>query len=159
MTYDLDAIESDCVSLGIVCHRVASDQIDLVLAADCILQFSNQASEGDTMVGFSDTPWHSHDKLMVMTGDSTCIECSELDIVRLIASGDLVIVSQIMNGQLTDRWLAHKAEPLDLQHIEAGEELRINTWHNKTDAGNGSYGICRVIDASRSPWLRVPCNR
>ena len=22
---------------------------------------------------------------------------------------------------------------------------------NKTDAGNGSYGICRVIDASRSP--------
>lgn len=23
--------------------------------------------------------------------------------------------------------------------------------NNKTDAGNGSYGICRVIDASRSP--------
>ena len=22
---------------------------------------------------------------------------------------------------------------------------------NKTDAGNGSYGICRVIDVSRSP--------
>jgi hypothetical protein len=22
---------------------------------------------------------------------------------------------------------------------------------NKTDAGNGSYGICRVIDPSRSP--------
>jgi hypothetical protein len=22
---------------------------------------------------------------------------------------------------------------------------------NKTDAGNGSYGICRVIDAFRSP--------
>ena len=22
---------------------------------------------------------------------------------------------------------------------------------NKTDAGNGSYGICRVIDASSSP--------
>jgi hypothetical protein len=22
---------------------------------------------------------------------------------------------------------------------------------NKTDAGNGSYGTCRVIDASRSP--------
>ena len=26
-----------------------------------------------------------------------------------------------------------------------------NTRPNKTDAGNGSYGICRVIDASRSP--------
>jgi hypothetical protein len=22
---------------------------------------------------------------------------------------------------------------------------------NKTDAGNGSYGLCRVIDATRSP--------
>jgi hypothetical protein len=26
-----------------------------------------------------------------------------------------------------------------------------NQMPNKTDAGNGSYGICRVIDASRSP--------
>jgi len=26
-----------------------------------------------------------------------------------------------------------------------------STGANKTDAGNGSYGICRVIDASRSP--------
>jgi hypothetical protein len=24
---------------------------------------------------------------------------------------------------------------------------------NKTDAGNGSNGICRVIDASHSSWL------
>lgn len=151
MTYDLDGIENECASLGIRCRRIDSDQVDVLLASDCVLQFSNQPSEGDTMVGFSDTPWHSHDKLMVMTGGSTYIECSELDIVRLIALGDLVIVSQIMNGQLADRWLAHRAELLDLQHIEEGEELRINTRHNKMDAGNGSNGICRVIGASRSP--------
>ena len=23
--------------------------------------------------------------------------------------------------------------------------------HNKTDLGNGSYGICRIIDTSRTP--------
>jgi len=28
---------------------------------------------------------------------------------------------------------------------------RHNPRANKTDAGNGSYGICRVIDASPSP--------
>ena len=31
------------------------------------------------------------------------------------------------------------------------EEPLMTTRANKTDAGNGSYGICRVIDASRSP--------
>lgn len=131
MNYDLDSIEAECASLGIPSLRVDSDQIDIILASDCVLQFSNQPIEGDTMVGFRDTPWHSHDKLMVMTGDSTCIECSELDVVRLIASGDLMIVSQFVKGRLTDRWLTHKAEPLDLQYIKAGEELRVNAWLSK----------------------------
>ena len=31
------------------------------------------------------------------------------------------------------------------------ESVNSNSKPNKTDAGNGSYGICRVIDASRSP--------
>jgi hypothetical protein len=29
--------------------------------------------------------------------------------------------------------------------------LLVSATPNETDAGNGSYGICRVIDASRSP--------
>jgi hypothetical protein len=29
--------------------------------------------------------------------------------------------------------------------------LTLHRWTNKTDAGNGSNGICRVIDTSRSP--------
>jgi hypothetical protein len=32
------------------------------------------------------------------------------------------------------------------------------TMPNKTDAGNGSYGICRVIDASRSPSPDPKCS-
>jgi len=41
----------------------------------------------------------------------------------------------------------------------------VRTPPNKTDAGNGSDGICRVIDASRSPlpdrkrWALLPVSR
>ncbi len=35
----------------------------------------------------------------------------------------------------------------DSQHIESNG----HSGQNKTDAGNGSYGICRVIDVLRSP--------
>jgi len=34
--------------------------------------------------------------------------------------------------------------------FEKGASIRMKK-HNKTDTGNGSYGICRVIETSRSP--------
>ena len=36
-------------------------------------------------------------------------------------------------------------------HAPTNRNSREAASFNKTDAGNGSYGICRVIDASRSP--------
>ena len=125
MSYDLDGLERECNSLGIDCSRVEPNQLDVLVSADCTLQFSNQPEESDTRVGFAGTPWHSHDQLMLMTSDSTFIECSEFEMIRLLASGDLVIVSQFLKGELGDRWLAHKSERLDIGNIEAGEELHI----------------------------------
>ena len=35
--------------------------------------------------------------------------------------------------------------------IDSASDITLKTRANKTDAGNDPYGICRVIDASRSP--------
>lgn len=60
-----------------------------------------------------------------MTGSNTYIECDELDIIIGLVSGELLIVSQYIKSSLTDRWIMHKYETLDLKCIEAGEELLI----------------------------------
>ena len=60
-----------------------------------------------------------------MTGTNTYIECDELDIIIGLGSGELIIVSRFLQSKLTDRWIMHKNEPLDLKYIEPGEELNI----------------------------------
>jgi hypothetical protein len=99
--------------------------LDVRLTVDCVLTFWNLVDEGDTLVGFDTTAWHSHGVVQFTTGFTTYVECDELDILVGLGSGALVVVSQYLKGELTDRWIAHKDEPLDLKYIEAGEELRV----------------------------------
>jgi hypothetical protein len=37
----------------------------------------------------------------------------------------LVVISQIIEGELRDRWIAHKSDRLDLRFIQPGEALRV----------------------------------
>jgi len=77
------------------------------------------------LVGFEGTPWHSHDAVQFLAGESTWLQCDELEILIALRSGELVIVSQFVGGSLRDRWIAHRGEPLDVRYIEPGEELRV----------------------------------
>lgn len=125
MSYDLDAIENECAAKKLSCNRVSTNEIEVILEPECILQFANLIEEDDTIIGFKNTPWHSHDELMLMTGDDTWTELSEVDVITSLAAGTLVVVSQWIDGKLHDRWLAHRDEKLDLKHLQPLEELRI----------------------------------
>jgi hypothetical protein len=117
--------------LGILCSTLGfpgvqdDHSIDITLADNAVLNFANLVEDSDSIIGFRDTPWHFHDQLMLMTGASTYIELDELELLQSIRAGDVVIISRYQFGVLEDRWLAHKLEPLDIQHIEQGEELRV----------------------------------
>ncbi len=123
--YRLDELAKLASEQGLEWRRVDDNRLDVTVATDVVLAFCNLVDENDTLVGFDGTPWHSHGVVQFMTGASTYIECDELDILIGLASGDLVVVTQYLHGELKDRWIAHKDEPLDLQYIEAGEELRV----------------------------------
>lgn len=125
MTYRLDELAKLASEMGLESSRVDAHRLDVRLAPDSVLSFSNLVDENDTLVGFDGTPWHSHGIVQFMTGGSTYVECDELDILSGLGNGALVIVSQFLRGELKDRWLAHKDEPLDLRYMEAGEELRV----------------------------------
>ena len=123
MEYRLNKIADLCSENGLQTHLADHNRIDVKIRTDCVLSFINLVDEEDTLVGFDGTPWHSHGIVQFMTGPDTYIECDELDIIVGLVSGELLIVSQFAKSKLTDRWIIHKDEPLDLKYIEPGEEL------------------------------------
>ena len=125
MEYRLNKIAELCSENSLKTHIPDKNRIDVFIREDCVLSFLNLVDENDTLVGFDGTPWHSHGNVHFMTGSNTYIECDELEIIIGLVSGELLIVSRYLKSSLTDRWIMHKDEPLDIKYIEAGEELKI----------------------------------
>ncbi len=125
MEYRLNKIAELCSEHGVQTDVSDKNRIDVKISDDCVLSFLNLVNEEDTLVGFDGTPWHSHGIVQFNTGSNTYIECDELDIIVGLVSGELLIVSQYVKSQLTDRWIMHRTEPLDLKYIEPGEELKV----------------------------------
>lgn len=125
MSYDIEAIETECTAQKLACVRVSEHEVEVTLERNCVLYFANLVEEKDTMIGFKDTPWHSHDDLTIMTSVDTSAELCPVEVVKLLSSGVLLVVSQWIDGKLHDRWLTHRDDRLDLKYLEPNEELRV----------------------------------
>lgn len=125
MVYRLDALAKLARELGLASERVNADRLDVIIHDGCRLAFCNLPGEGDTLVGFDGTPWHSHGIVSFLAGSPQYVECDELDILIGLGSGDLLVVSQFIDGDLKDRWIEHRAEPFDLKYVQPNEELRV----------------------------------
>jgi hypothetical protein len=125
MMYRLDSLARLASESGLVSERLGVDRLDVILFDECRLAFCNLVAEEDTLVGFDGTPWHSHGVVSFLAGSPHYVECDELDILIGLCSGELVVVSQFVDGVLRDRWIEHKKEPLDLKYLRSGEELRV----------------------------------
>ena len=126
MEYRLDQVEKLCSENGLGCVRVEANQVDVFLGKDFVLSFSNLPKENDTLLAFKTTPWHAHGVVQFMTGDGTYVECDELDVLIGLITGELVVVSDFANGELRDRWIAHKNEKMDVCYLEPGVELVVS---------------------------------
>jgi hypothetical protein len=131
MRYRLDELAALAAELGFEARRVDHERLDVVID-DAVLAFCNLSKDADSLVGFDGTPWHSHDHVQFLTGSSSWVECDELEILTGLRSGELVVISQLVGGVIRDRWLAHRDEPLDLRHVEPGEELRVRRLPDRT---------------------------
>lgn len=127
MFYDLDTLEENCRELGFSVSRSTLDALYVEVLEGVILEFSNLRESEDSYVGFQGTPWHSHDRLMLMTGNVTSVELDELDLIQAIKSGAVLIVEEYLGDALKDRWIVHKGEKMDVQHMKPGEEIRIRS--------------------------------
>jgi len=125
MSYDLQTIEHACLQHRMRFRRCGDCELEVDLAPHGTLVFANTDGGSDTYLGFRDLPWHSHGKLILMTGDATYLEYEPKDLIEGLAVGDVLVVSQYVRGKLRDRWLTHREEKFDLQYIEPDEELRV----------------------------------
>jgi hypothetical protein len=123
MEYRLDELAKLASECGLESQRVDPTQLHVTIQDGCVLAFCNLLD--GTLVGFEGTPWHSHGTVEFSAGDAGYVECDELAILIGLGSGELVVVSQFRDGQIFDRWLAHRKEPLDLEYMKAGEEIRV----------------------------------
>jgi hypothetical protein len=123
--YRLDELAKLAVELGLPTRWVDADRLDVTLEEGCVLAFCNLRRENDTLVGFDGTPWHSHGDVQFLTSDTTYVEVDELGILVGLGAGELLVITQLIDGQLHDRWIAHKNERLDLRYVKPGEVLRV----------------------------------
>lgn len=126
MAFDLDQLQSHCSELCLDAVRLSTDVLEVTLKADVVLEFRNFVDGSDTLIGFRDTPWHTHESLMLMVGKANYVELTECEIMTALKAGDVVIVEQFFKAKLHDRWIAHKIAPFDIRYIESDEEIRIH---------------------------------
>lgn len=89
------------------------------------LCFANAEAGSDTYLGFSDSTWHTHGALMLMTGSDTYVELDPIEVLERLKSGDILIASRHHDGKLSDRWLFHRKAKQDFQYFEADESVTI----------------------------------
>lgn len=125
MLFDLIKLKEHCSELDIDASLVSEVELEVSLNPDVVLGFVNLAEESDNLIGFKGTPWHCHDSLTLVVDDAF-LEFSACEIMSALKVGDLLIIDQLIDGKLKDRWIAHKREPFDVEYIESGEEIRIH---------------------------------
>ena len=123
--YDLASVEATCLDQGLPYRRVSDSEIEVTVGPHMKFIIANTENNTDTYLGFLDVPSHSHGRLTLMTGESTYVEYDPSEVLLNLVSGNVVVVTRYLKGRLHDRWLAHRDEKLDLQHIEPEEEIRI----------------------------------
>lgn len=138
MPYDLAAIESYCRSEGLRFERSSPEEVRVQVCEDSLLCFANMDEGRDTYLGFSDSAWHSHGDLMLMTGPDTSIELGPIEVLAGLKSGDLLIAIRSVAGAVKDRWVFHRKEEQDFQYMEAGESICIKRADPVASANSGA---------------------
>ncbi|MEM1300535.1 MAG: hypothetical protein AAGH68_14780 [Pseudomonadota bacterium] len=118
----LDQLERAASELGFETARRSPFRLHVHLDEELIMEFLG-SSEDELTFGFGGTPWHTHETVLLSIANGRYSEFSASDVLLNLRSGELVIIEQFQSDKLLDRWIAHRDEPVDLQHIEPSEVL------------------------------------
>jgi hypothetical protein len=122
MRYDLDLIRQLCSEVGL--SVLAGDRrVEVDLGQGAVLCFQNAEREEDCLIGFLDTPWHTHDNLMFTGARGHYIELDYLDLVVALREGRVLVCERFVDGRVADRWLIHRDYNDEFKYMEEGEQI------------------------------------
>ena len=123
MRYDLDILNEFCREIGLNARMRDNSSLEVFLGDETILCFQNAELDEDCLMGFANTPWHTHGDLEFSDHHGHFVELDPLNLLSGLCSGDVLICEQEVSGNLIDRWLVHKVYHDEFQHLMPGERL------------------------------------
>ena len=123
MAFDLELAAEFASELGLSILERSESELRLDLGAGAVLLAAN-LEDGDDLVGFAGTPWHGHGVLTLAAGQGRYIELDLLDVLRDLASGELLICELWQAPNVIDRWVEHHSNASTVD-LELDEELRV----------------------------------
>ena len=88
-----------------------------------VLCFQNAEREEDCLIGFLDTPWHTHDNLVFAGGRGYYIELNYLDLLTGLREGRVLVCEREVDGRTVDRWLIHSEYNDEFKYLEDDERI------------------------------------
>ena len=124
MRYELELILQLCGEVGLPA-RLTDDRVEVELCPNAVLHFQNAEDERDSLIGFSDTPWHTHGDLKFSDAHGRYVEIDYLDVIVALRDGRVLICERQTANRTVDRWLIHRDYSDELRWLEQGEQLVI----------------------------------
>lgn len=125
MRYDLDLILELCGEVGLPA-RLTDGRVEVDLCPGAVLHFQNAEDEKDCLIGFFDTPWHTHGDLTFSDSHGRhVVEIDYLDVIVALKDGRVLICERQRANGTVDRWLIHRDYNDELRWLEQGEQLVI----------------------------------
>ena len=128
MYYDLEMIVQACSEGDLVATRMhASVEIDIGRGA--VLCFQNAEEEQDCLVGFRETPWHTHDDFTFVDPRGRFVEMDYLGVLYGLSDGTVLVCERHIDGRLVDRWLIHKDCADEFDYMDESDQIIV--WRAK----------------------------
>lgn len=126
--YDLDRISKLCQRLGLAYTFVDSDLLEVLFTDDLVIYFANNPQSHEVEAGIRNSQWRYNEGVFALEiEEGQYAYFDEYELLKHLVTGHILLVKQLNDEAVVDRWLAHKQRPLDLRFIKAGEELRISS--------------------------------
>ena len=123
MRYDLKLIDELCGELGLPTHFRDEQCVDIDLGPAGVLCFQNAVNEKDSLIGFRESPWHTHGDLTFMDRRGNYIELDYLDLLTGLADGRILVCDRLQHGELMERWPIHRDYNHVFRYMDVGEQI------------------------------------
>ena len=123
MRYDLNLLYEFCCEIGLAAQRSSEETLQVSLGDGAVLCFQNADVEEDCLLGFADTPWHTHGDLLFSDCDGSYIQLDSRELLSQLKEGKVLLCECVVAGQVTDRWLIHSVFNDEFAALEPDERL------------------------------------